>query len=92
MIQTDEDVLVSTLRAAELLGVSPSTLQSWRFRRRGPEYVQYLEPGETKGAVRYSLRTLLVYKERAQRDPRSLPPHPPATPRHRPRHRRTKAN
>ncbi len=44
--------MLTTSEAAQLLGVKPATLRSWKCRGLGPELVKY--PG-VRGAVRYCL-------------------------------------
>lgn len=40
MDQPDTPLLLSEKEVAELLGFSPRTLQAWRVRGGGPEYVE----------------------------------------------------
>ncbi len=45
-------VLINEKAAAELLGLSPKTLQRWRWLKKGPRICKL------GGAVRYSIRDL----------------------------------
>lgn len=46
--------------AAAMLGVSPKTLQAWRWKGTGPEYMKL---GEGRGAaIRYEPEALEVFK------------------------------
>ena len=51
----DRDVLLSEVYAAELLGISTRTLQAWRTKGIGPNYVR------VGRAVRYRRGDLLEY-------------------------------
>lgn len=53
----DMDVLLREELAADLLGLSIRTLQSWRLRRAGPPFVQ------VGRAVRYRRRDLIAWIE-----------------------------
>lgn len=44
--------------AAEILKVSPKTLQCWRWMRKGPAYVRYIR------AIRYLPADLAAYQEK----------------------------
>lgn len=55
--------LVSTNRAAEVLGRSVATLKRWRYEGIGPEYV------EIEGRVRYDLNVLLDFIRKNTRVP-----------------------
>lgn len=44
--------LVTTPRAAELLGVSPKTVEDWRLKGRGPRFIRLGK------AIRYSMKDL----------------------------------
>ena len=44
--------------AAEILSVSPKTLQAWRWMRKGPAYVRYVR------AIRYLPADLEAYQEK----------------------------
>ena len=48
--------LLSETEAARVLGVSPRTLQKWRNKKRGPEFVQI-----STRCVRYSLASLQAW-------------------------------
>jgi predicted DNA-binding transcriptional regulator AlpA len=49
------DALLTELEAAELLGLSTRTLQSWRMQETGPAYVR------AGRAIRYRRRDLLTW-------------------------------
>jgi predicted DNA-binding transcriptional regulator AlpA len=49
------DALLSEVDAAELLGLSTRTLQSWRMQETGPDYVR------AGRAIRYRRRDLLAW-------------------------------
>ena len=55
-IPGDPDELVKEKRAAEILDVSPRTLQSWRLRGVGPPFVRL-----SARAIRYGLRGLAAH-------------------------------
>ncbi len=68
--------LVTTGEAAELLGVSPRTLECWRGRGGGPRYIRMLpEVGRACRAVRYRLSDIDVWIE-AREVPAELDPLP----------------
>jgi hypothetical protein len=46
--------LINEKAAAELLGLSPKTLQRWRWLNKGPRFAKF----GGGGAVRYSIRDL----------------------------------
>lgn len=53
--------LLSTVEAARLLGLQPSTLEVWRCRGGGgPRYTRI---GNNRGAIRYDIRDLDAYIE-----------------------------
>lgn len=57
----NEDKLVDTHYAAAYLGIASQTLNTWRARGIGPEYI-YLSPaGKTKAGVRYKLSVLETF-------------------------------
>lgn len=39
-MRTNEDVMLATPKAAEVLGVRPCTLDAWRVRGEGPPFVR----------------------------------------------------
>ena len=49
----DNDQLLSQVEAAELLGISPSTMNGWRVQGRGPAFVRL-----TARCVRYRISDL----------------------------------
>ena len=53
--------MLDTHDAAELLGVSPRTLEAWRVRGGGPRYVVLGDRGVRRGAVRYRREDLDGY-------------------------------
>jgi predicted DNA-binding transcriptional regulator AlpA len=53
---SDIDAALSENQAAEFLGVSVRTLQAWRVRGGGPQYVKLGR------AVRYQRRELVAYQ------------------------------
>lgn len=53
--RADPDVLLTETQVAEILNLSTRTLQAWRVRRAGPNYVQ------VERAVRYRRRDLLAW-------------------------------
>jgi hypothetical protein len=57
MTSSDPDIGYNENQAATFLGVSARTLQAWRVRGGGPEYVKM---GRT---VRYQRRALISYQE-----------------------------
>lgn len=57
--EPSENRLVTTAEAAELLGVSVSTVSNWRVERRGPSYVKS-GPGP-RARVRYRVSDVLAY-------------------------------
>lgn len=46
--------------AAEILKVSPKTLQGWRWMRKGPAYVKYVR------TIRYLAADLAAYQEKTR--------------------------
>ena len=50
--------------AAKFLGVSVKTLQSWRWRKKGPEYLKYGDIGSS--AVRYEISALENFKNQSK--------------------------
>jgi hypothetical protein len=56
--------LVTDILAADLLGIKPSTMRSWRCRGVGPSYVK-LGRGK-KAAVRYDRRDLDRFVEQGR--------------------------
>jgi hypothetical protein len=52
-IRLDPDALLTECAAAEILNLSIRTLQSWRLRGAGPDYVR------AGRAIRYSRRDLI---------------------------------
>jgi predicted DNA-binding transcriptional regulator AlpA len=54
---TDLDALLAEVHAAELLGLSTRTLQSWRSKSEGPPFVR------AGRAVRYRRRDLLAWMD-----------------------------
>jgi predicted DNA-binding transcriptional regulator AlpA len=52
---TLNDALLNEVHAAELLGISVRTLQSWRTRRAGPAFVR------VGRAIRYRRRDLIAW-------------------------------
>jgi predicted DNA-binding transcriptional regulator AlpA len=58
----NSDRLVCEKEAANVLSLSPRTLQGWRVRGGGPKYIKF----GTK-AIRYSLSELLKFIERQTR-------------------------
>lgn len=60
-MQTDDTlILLDGEQVAEILGVSPSTLEKWRWKKSGPAYVQSEGKG---GKVRYRLSDIKAYIE-----------------------------
>lgn len=53
---------VNTQEAAEILGLSPNTLNQWRNLKRGPAFHKFGK------SVRYSLLELEAYMERTRRE------------------------
>jgi excisionase family DNA binding protein len=53
---------VNTQQAAELLGLSPNTLNQWRHIKRGPAFHKFGK------SVRYSLQELEAYMEQTRRE------------------------
>ena len=45
---SERDALWNTETTAEYLGLSPATLQMWRYQRRGPPFIRV-----SRGCVRY---------------------------------------
>lgn len=54
--------LLTTKQAAEILGLSPNTLNQWRNLKRGPSFVKVSK------SVRYSEAEILSYIERQTRE------------------------
>lgn len=57
--------LLSEKEAAELLGLSPVTLQGWRAKRKGPPWVRI------EGTIRYKLEDLEEFLEKNRVIPKS---------------------
>lgn len=57
--------LIADAEAARFLGISPSTMRSWRCRGVGPRFVK-LGSGK-KAAVRYDLRDLAQFIDNGRR-------------------------
>lgn len=55
------DAMLDTHDAAELLGVSPRTLEAWRVRGGGPRYVVLGAATVRRGVVRYRRTDLDAY-------------------------------
>lgn len=56
-----EDDAIEQAEAARILGLSLRTLQNWvQHGDDGPPYIKY---GGRRGAIRYSRREVLLYKE-----------------------------
>ena len=53
---------VNTQQAAEILGLSPNTLNQWRHIKRGPAFHKFGK------SVRYSLQELEDYMEQTRRE------------------------
>lgn len=51
--------LMDTEAAAAYLGLQPSTLEQWRWKGRGPEFIRL-----SRRAVRYERAALDLYKKR----------------------------
>lgn len=59
---------LSTEQAAEYLGLSRHTLNQWRLKERGPDFIQYEdENGVRRGPVRYDVADLDKYIEESKR-------------------------
>lgn len=56
------DKLLTTQQAAEMLGLSPNTLNQWRNLKRGPRFVKISK------CVRYSEAEILSYIEQQTRE------------------------
>src|SRR5262245_48815390 len=54
----DPDALLPEVQSAELLGVTPRALQSWRQRGGGPEFVRI-----SSRCIRYRRRDLISWTE-----------------------------
>lgn len=54
--------LLTTTQAAEMLGLSPNTLNMWRSLKRGPRFIKISK------SVRYSPRELEGYLEQQTRE------------------------
>jgi predicted DNA-binding transcriptional regulator AlpA len=70
---TDDDRLLTTPEAAELIGIKPGTLKLWRSQGRGPRYLK--KPGGQRTPVRYRAQDVEKWrKQRAQAsDPAAWP-------------------
>ncbi|MCX7012125.1 MAG: helix-turn-helix domain-containing protein [Candidatus Sumerlaeota bacterium] len=65
---TDKGKLRTTREAAEILGLSPPTLETWRTRKSdGPRFVRLGR------AIRYRPEDLAIFIERGERSSRSDP-------------------
>jgi hypothetical protein len=53
--------LVSEAEASELLGVSPRTMQDWRYKHRGPPHT-YTAGHAGRPLVRYRIPDLLAWR------------------------------
>lgn len=53
--------LMATEEAAKALSLSPSTLEAWRMKKRGPAY--YMLGGNVRGLVRYHHQDLKSFAE-----------------------------
>ena len=54
-----EDILLTQTQAAEILNISPRTLEGWRRKGLGPSFVVY-----SSRCVRYSERALLEWVQK----------------------------
>lgn len=54
-----EDQLLTNRQVAELLGISPTTLEIWRCRGKGPAFVKYGARGQSP--VRYRLSVVMQW-------------------------------
>ena len=59
---------VDEKEAAEVLGLRPHTLASWRSQRRGPVYSRYAGGG-SRGSIRYNLEQLRLFAEAGRIEP-----------------------
>lgn len=55
----DDNPVLNENGAAFVLGVSADLLKKWRYRKQGPNYIQY-GPG---GPVRYEIKELLAFRD-----------------------------
>ena len=55
-----EDKLLTEKQAAEKLSIQPSTLRTWRFHRRGPNYLKI------GGAVRYEESEIVSFFDKSR--------------------------
>lgn len=60
----DRDSLLNTVEAAQRLGLSPGTLQNWRIRGQGPDYILLGK------AVRYLPEEIARFIEQGRVSPR----------------------
>lgn len=59
-MQTEKQTALKERQAAEVLGVSIRTLQAWRYKRTGPDYLKL------GGAVRYEPAALEAFKMKSR--------------------------
>ena len=69
--ETSYEHLLTTAEAAEILRLSPRTLEDFRWRGAGPRYMKL-----SRNAVRYLHRDLLAWIEERARFNTSHPPLP----------------
>jgi hypothetical protein len=54
----DPDIFLNEARAADLISVNPRTLQQWRMRGTGPQFVRI-----SSRCVRYRYRDLMAWAD-----------------------------
>jgi hypothetical protein len=58
----EADIFLDEGRAAELLSINPRTLQQWRLRGTGPQFVRI-----SSRCIRYRYRDLMAWADRLLR-------------------------
>jgi hypothetical protein len=56
----DDNPVLDETGAAFIVGVTADCLKKWRYRKQGPDYIQY----GRNGVVRYELKALLEFRDR----------------------------
>lgn len=57
-MNSEKDRTVDQVEAAQILGIAPRTLETWRLMKRGPRFLIY-----SKRCIRYRVSDLISFQE-----------------------------